>query len=536
MEPYKVVIPCAGTGSRIAPYTNAVNKALVTLGDLPAIVRIILQFPLEIELVIPLGYKANHLRQVLDTFFPDRTITYVEIDLYEGPGSGLGYTLNKVKHLLQCPFVFCPNDSLIKFDDFDPDPNLLGNWLAIYKKRVGDEVPVDQYRTVSFANDIMVNINPKGIHNLNIYTGLCGVRNYEEFWEKMSDDESIVVGESFGLKALDRVRVFTFEMWWDTGNLLSIDRAKEYYNNTENNILEKENESIWFYDSKVIKFHTDKNFIRDRLSRSKEIHLSLIPEILGFSDNLFWYKKIDGSVFSKIIDNDKTVSLLKHAHRLMWCKTRELNLAQDQEPLLEFYKEKTLLRVQDYLKRFEKDDMPLRINSLQCPKVSELISSIDWEEFIQDSILSQFHGDFHSENILYTEENFKLIDWRQDFGELGKKYGDVYYDLAKFLHGLMVSHEIIANDGYSINYMGKDEVFINLDQKFSNVQAVEVFYNWCKENNYNIDKIKLITALIYLNISSLHHYPYSDLLFLLGKYMLTQTLELSTKYKRYNHS
>ena len=80
--------------------------------------------------------------------------------------------------------------------------------------------------------------------------------------------------------------------------------------------------------------------------------------------------------------------------------------------------------------------------------------------------------------------------------------------------------------------MGKDEVFINLDQKFSNVQAVEVFYNWCKENHYNIDKIKLITALIYLNISSLHHYPYSDLLFLLGKYMLTQTLELSTKYKR----
>lgn len=532
MAPYKVVIPCAGTGSRIAPYTKAVNKALVTLGDLPAIVRIILQFPQETELVIPLGYKANHLRQVLDTFFPDRVITYVDIDLYEGKGSGLGYTLNKVKHLLQCPFVFCPNDSLIKFDDFNPDPNLLGNWLAIYKKRVGDEVPVDQYRTISVSNGFMVNINPKGIYDSNVYTGLCGVRNYEEFWEKMSDEESAIVGESFGLKALDRVRVFTFEMWWDTGNLLSIKRAKEYYNNKENNILEKENEAIWFYNSKVIKFHTDKNFILDRLSRSKEINSSLIPEIMGFSDNLFWYKEVDGKVFSQVIDNDKTVNLLNHAQSLMWSKTREFNLAKDKGPLSEFYKEKTILRVQDYLKRFEKDDMPLKINSLHCPKITELISSIDWEEFIQDSIISQFHGDFHSENILYTEDNFKLIDWRQDFGELGKKYGDVYYDLAKFLHGLMVSHEIIANDGYSINYLGKDEVLISFDQKFSNVQAIDVFYGWCKENSYSIDKIKLITALIYLNISSLHHYPYSDLLFLLGKYMLTQTLQLSTKYKR----
>ena len=77
MEPYKVVIPCAGTGSRIAPYTNAVNKALVTLGDLPAIVRIILQFPQETELVIPLGYKANHLRPVSYTHLTLPTILRV---------------------------------------------------------------------------------------------------------------------------------------------------------------------------------------------------------------------------------------------------------------------------------------------------------------------------------------------------------------------------------------------------------------------------------------------------------------------------
>ena len=47
MEKFKLVIPCAGTGSRIGSLTKNVNKALVTLGDLPAIVRIILQFQVQ---------------------------------------------------------------------------------------------------------------------------------------------------------------------------------------------------------------------------------------------------------------------------------------------------------------------------------------------------------------------------------------------------------------------------------------------------------------------------------------------------------
>ena len=41
---YKVVIPSAGLGSRIGPYTKFLNKALVTIGDKPAISRVIDKF------------------------------------------------------------------------------------------------------------------------------------------------------------------------------------------------------------------------------------------------------------------------------------------------------------------------------------------------------------------------------------------------------------------------------------------------------------------------------------------------------------
>ena len=41
---YKVVIPSAGLGTRIGPYSKFLNKALVTIGDKPAICRVIDKF------------------------------------------------------------------------------------------------------------------------------------------------------------------------------------------------------------------------------------------------------------------------------------------------------------------------------------------------------------------------------------------------------------------------------------------------------------------------------------------------------------
>ena len=41
---------------------------------------------------------------------------------------------------------------------------------------------------------------------------------------------------------------------------------------------------------------------------------------------------------------------------------------------------------------------------------------------------------------------------------------------------------------------------------------------------YDIKKIKILTSLIFLNIASLHHFPYSLLLYGLGKKMLYEEL------------
>ena len=43
-------------------------------------------------------------------------------------------------------------------------------------------------------------------------------------------------------------------------------------------------------------------------------------------------------------------------------------------------------------------------------------------------------------------------------------------------------------------------------------------------NNFDFNKIKILQALIYLNMSPLHKPPFSYGLFLLAKYLLTKKL------------
>ena len=76
------------------------------------------------------------------------------------------------------------------------------------------------------------------------------------------------------------------------------------------------------------------------------------------------------------------------------------------------------------------------INGNIVPPISELLNLVDWDN-LSSGIPTRFHGDLHFENILISETgNFSLLDWRQDFAGL-QEYGDLYYDLAKLLHGMI---------------------------------------------------------------------------------------------------
>jgi len=116
------------------------------------------------------------------------------------------------------------------------------------------------------------------------------------------------------------------------------------------------------------------------------------------------------------------------------------------------------------------------INDQKIPPLKKMMESINWD-IISKGIPVRFHGDLHFENILICsssdEEPFALLDWRQDFaGEL--LYGDIYYDFAKLLHGLIVSHELIAKDFYNVSRK-INKVSYEFLQKNSMIECREYF-------------------------------------------------------------
>ncbi len=517
---YKVLIPTAGLGSRLGRYTKFLNKSLVNINLKPTISYQVEKFPNNTEFVIALGYKGDLVRQFLEIAYPKKSFIFVEIEKFDGPGSGLGLSIIKCRKYLKDPFIFMSCDTLVE-EDIPPPTS---TWMAY-----SDVKNNNQYRSIKIHKDKVLDICEKEINDENCYPyiGLAGIHNPVDFWSHMlsGKDLAIQIGESYALKKLlkntdIKSKEFT---WHDTGNLNSLKKVRKYFRNEDDPIiLEKENECIWFVDKKVIKYSDDKMFIKNRVKRAQIIK-DFIPQVTDVRENMYAYNKAQGQVLSEVINVHKFKDLLTHCDSF-W---KDVNLNSNeidffQEKCLDFYKTKTIKRVDLFFKKFNHSDTITLINDEKIPKVKDLIESLNWDDLCS-GVPSYFHGDFHFENILFDDnKKFVFLDWRQDFAS-DIICGDRYYDFAKLMHGLIVNHKIVENNLFDIEW--KDDVLnFDINRKYSLVECEIYFNNWLDKKRYCSKKVNLLTSLIYLNIAGLHHYPYSELLFGLGKSMLYKNI------------
>ena len=175
-----------------------------------------------------------------------------------------------------------------------------------------------------------------------------------------------------------------------------------------------------------------------------------------------------------------------------------------------------------YFDRFSEQDEEEVINGASIPPLSEIFKTVPWP-LLSEGVATRMHGDLHFENILLSESGeYYLLDWRQNFGGL-LEYGDLYYDLAKLLHGLIVSHELVNKNMFSVD-KNDNIINYNLLRKHSLVENEKQFFNYIQKKNLDPYKVRLLTSIIFLNIAPLHHYPYSKMLFYLGKESLYNLL------------
>lgn len=521
-----VVIPAAGLGARLGDFTKNYSKAMCTLGKMPIISHIIEQFSNEDEIIVLLGYKGDLLEQCVTSCHPDKNIKFVTVDKYEGPGSGLGYSLHCAYEFLQKPFIFWSCDTItnhLNLDSLSYDTN----WMIAATSK---PEYFDNYRHIRLSekNDVR-EILPKLIKpakGIFCYTGIAFIKDYAKFWESYNEG-FIENGEAYGLNNLSNIKAYFIDDWIDTGNRTIFEEAKQMYSSKmEEVILEKPDEAIWFIDNRVIKFHISEKFIADRVTRFKTLLTDkqneagiLLPKILSHNAHTYVYQRADGEIASKNVTVNTMIDILTR-----YLDNIEVKDVTDEEKVAiynDFYLDKTISRIKKYCSDFsdiDKDDV--YINGLKCQSAQKLVEGVNWTKLAFKGIFTDnYHGDFHLENILVDGDKYIMLDWRQNFGKT--MMGDAYYDIAKMWHSLIVNHNMVHADLFTVENKSTNDVTIDIHRTFIDVECEKALIEYLKNSTiYDLRHAEFLTAIIFLNIAACHIYPYSKFLFNLGKYMI----------------
>ena len=276
--------------------------------------------------------------------------------------------------------------------------------------------------------------------------------------------------------------------WFDTGNKESYKIVCEYFKPIYN-VLEKDYESICFFEDKVIKFINDPEINKKRIERGNNLY-PIAPKILAYSDNFISMEKIKGPLLAKHYSHGEIKNLLKWATHNLW-----INEDINKSYLINsknFYITKTLNRIQrlDIL-----NDEYNIINGLYTDSAINMINNLNYTLLTTDTFTT-FHGDFILDNIIKVEDGYKLLDWRHEF-DTQLIYGDKYYDLAKLRHNIIFNHENITNNLYFIEYNNEEVIFLKNHGIVLTHNSIDELYKLLDKVIYLLEKIININYIEY---------------------------------------
>lgn len=539
---FRVVILTAGQGSRLGNRTSYFNKALLRVGDKAVISHQIDLYPEDTEFVIALGYKGNIVKQYLEIAHPNRKFIFVEIDKYSVPGSGPFYALNKCKDYLQCPFYFWSCDTLIKDIDWVNRKNKQiictdENWIGTSYTPISED-KVDQFCTIELldtgstdsVSDQVINLYDKSIFGTTMpFIGLAFIKDYKDFW-KYAEKNNVLIKDELQLSPVlseligNTLRVKYFH-WWDTGSEEGLKEARSSHHFPGIQNLDKLDEELYVIDDTVIKYFHNHNTVRDRVYRAKKLG-DMVPAILGSSKNFYKYSFVPGKDLFKISNQHEVMlPLLNKTKDTIWKKIdlNDLDKKIFKDICKTFYYNKTISRLEKLASEKGIIDKKQLINDVNVPLSFHIFNSMNWD-YISDGTPVNFHGDYNLSNILLTDKtyDFKFLDWRQDFGGC-IDYGDIYYDFAKMYHSFLFPHESVKHEKFyvsesSIGVKTFIEIPVNIEK------AKDVFEKFIISEGFDLDKVKILTAIVLLNMSPLHEAPLDKYLFYFSKFYLCKTL------------
>ena len=511
----KIFISTAGIGSRVSGLGLVPNKSMLPINYEAIITKILDKFDNDTEIIIALGHRANLVRNFINLAHPKKKIKFVVVDKYTGTGAGAGYTLNYCKKYLQCPFIYTACDTITvekpKFEKF--------NWVGVSKTKITERYLIfdkkSKYSGYSFFNKKRYFEISKKKKIFNAFIGLANIYDYKLFWKGFELNSNLEDNElqfSNGLYLLrNKIRLKKFN-WLDTGtNESYVDTLNYFKDRTQR----KPGEIVYIVKNRVIKYFSDESKCIKLKRRAKKLKTHS-PKIIKSPNKFLVYEYVKGKHLTEV--NERIfLNFLENLKKTFWIK-KKVNYLGFKNQCIQFYKHKTYNRIYEAINQNPNLDKAKTINGLKIPSIYKILSKVKWDT-LTNGVPVNFHGDLQPENIIVTnKEKFKLIDWRTDFS--GLDYGDIYYEFAKLNHMLTINTRKVIEGKINVYYKKKLEVNYKFETRKMLIKFQKILFRFIKKNNYDIKKVELLTALIYLNISKFYVNPYNELLFYHGKYQL----------------
>jgi len=277
---------------------------------------------------------------------------------------------------------------------------------------------------------------------------------------------------------------------------------------------------------KFIKKIDTQNKIEKLFARSEYLK-PYIPRLLEKGQYFFSYEFFEGKTLYEWNTKDTYLKFLD------WYFTTFAQVKYDETDYIAlnpytdlFYKEKTFARVELFRSTTnfaELDAIPF-INDRKVGPIHSYLDKIDWSWLSQAVPTRQFHGDLQFDNVIYNGSEFKLIDWREEFGG-SVELGDLYYDFAKLYGGMQLNYSSMKNSSnYSTRVEESNVIVAHLVDATLMGIAENEFTNRIIQSGFSINKVKLLTALIFLNMAPLHINQFNIFLFFKAKLFLSELL------------
>tara|TARA_R110000868_G_scaffold158737_6_gene387112 strand:- start:253 stop:1767 length:1515 start_codon:yes stop_codon:yes gene_type:complete len=497
-----VIIPTVGIGSRMQTVTPALNKALLLYKNKPILAHIIDQFPTDTKFLIPVGYLSQQIIDFCQLAYADRNIEFIPIE-WKGDYCGTGYTLSQCASKITGPFWYVACDTY--FEELLPDLSEdcyfvreVNNPSLFTMFKVVDERTAD----IVFKTDTPL--------DWVAFTGLMYIQRHVEFFDRLRnlpDTKEFIPALEIGCK------VAPLNSWLDFGNpevyLAALKKSQAFD-------FTKKNEVTYICNKRVIKWWAD-NIVATKKMHKVDHKTNIWPANCAAQSNWFAYDYFPGHTLYESSDPMLFTNLLRILDARLWVKTQQ-NIVSDVD---NFYRVKTLARIDQFKAKYPDLPKSMTVNGVLVDE--SIIQDINWNTVTENIVATKMHGDLQFDNIVVDSHgDFKLIDWRQEFGT-NTIYGDVYYDLAKLAGGLLINYAKVKQGQLSLT--STENTILYTLPSMDNVDTyMNILYSYAISKQYNLDKIKLLVPIIFLNMAPLHTAPFDQILWYHGLKTLHETI------------